>query len=141
MGRMETIAFTPQATRTARTIVVSRQRSRIASRGIGRMGNQCDNESFEKPITELWSLKKNLGCGVASGLEGFLRACDTDAGGDPVHFLNHVRIEIVKGLNETASDDWIDLAVALLVAKGAIYIDAAGDWPVSLIDRAIFAPI
>ena len=92
-------------------------------------------------LAELDSLREGQARVVPAALKRFLRACDPRDGGDPARFLDAVRVHLIKGLTETASDDWIDLAAALLVAKGAIYIDAVGEWPLSLTDRGILALI
>lgn len=54
---------------------------------------------------------------VPATIDCFLRACDSKIGGDPRRLLQSVGKKLVLELRQSAGDDWLDVAVALLLGK------------------------
>lgn len=79
---------------------------------------------------------------LPAALRRFLLACDPEAGGDAARFLESVRTWLLGGLTSAATEEWIRCSTALLVAgKGALWIDADGQWPRTLLDKRILVHV
>lgn len=79
---------------------------------------------------------------LPTALRRFLLACDPEAGGDAARFLESVRTWVLGGLTSSATEEWIRCSTALLVAgKGALWIDADGQWPRTLLDERILVHV
>lgn len=54
---------------------------------------------------------------VPATIDRFLRACDSKLGGDPQRLLHSVGKQLVSELRQSAGEDWLEVAVALLMGK------------------------
>lgn len=74
---------------------------------------------------------------LPAAFDRFLRACDRSAGGDPERLLRTVTDQLVEGLQQTTHDDWLEVALVLLLGRfntkeskwkcgGALLFEAAG---------------
>jgi hypothetical protein len=94
--------------------------------------------ALRQRLNQVKSLKQTDAAVLPAALERFLLAYDTASG--VLKLLEAIQARLVQGLKETATDAWLACAIALLVEeKGAIYIDADGQWPCSLLNRKIIA--
>ncbi len=84
---------------------------------------------------------------VPATIERFLLACDPRVGGNPPRLLRTVRKQLVLELRQSAQDDWLDVAVALLLGRfnakkgkwersGALLFEADGS-QVSIVDPRV----
>jgi hypothetical protein len=84
---------------------------------------------------------------VPATIDRFLRACDSTLGGDPQRLLHSVGKQLVSELRQGAGEDWLEVAVALLMGKfnakngkwersGALLFEADGS-QVSIVNQEV----
>jgi len=89
-------------------------------------GRRLLNRLRERRVN-LTSLERTDAAAVPMSIDRFLRACDSAESGDPHRLLREIAAELVTALHQTTGDDWIDVAVAVLLeGSGALVFDAAG---------------
>jgi len=81
---------------------------------------------------------------VTTTIDRFLHVCDPNVGGGSRRLLTDVANTLIENLGQTAQDDWLNIAIALLIGKedrnrsewvcaGALIFEAAG-YPYSITD-------
>ena len=86
---------------------------------------------------------------VRTAIARFLKSCFRKPDGYRSQLLRDVTSAIIKNLEQTSQDDWLKVAVALLIGRrekdkwkcdGALLFEAAG-FPLSIADRRLIEPL
>lgn len=105
---------------------------------LGEWGRMAVMVALRHRLAQVGALDGTDAAVLPAALRRFLLACDPEAGGDAARFLESVRSWLLDGLTSAATEEWIRCSTALLVAgKGALWIDADGQWPRTLLDKRI----
>ena len=109
---------------------------------LGKWATKTVMTALRQRLTQVETLRQTVAAVLPAALERFLETCDPTTGVSVRNLLRDIRDRLVAGLRTMAADALIDCSTAILVeGNGAIYVDADGEWPCSLTDKAIIAPI
>lgn len=115
---------------------------RLRQEDLGKWATNTVMLALRQRLGQLESLRRTSAAVLPAALERFLHTCESATTGNVQGFLQELADQLVEGLKAAATDAWIDCAAAILIeGNGAFYVDADGDWPCSLTDPAIIAPV
>jgi hypothetical protein len=121
---------------------LAKEHGELRQGNLGKWATQSVMIALRQRLRQVGALRETAAAVLPAALERFLRACDRDAGGDVQNILKDIHDRLLESLQAAASDAWVACSVAILAeGKGAIYLDAEGNWPYALTDSRIITPI
>jgi len=103
-------------------------------------------KALRKRIEILKELENTDVAAVPAAIKRFLSAIDRESGGDPIRLTRGISDLLIEELRVSTDTDLVEAAIAILTESsaakgGALYFDAEGDFPISLLDRQIEDPL
>lgn len=132
----------PQPNEVRAKLIELAKTAELRRKKLGEWANKSVMSALRRRLAQLTVLDETKAKVLPAALRRFLLACDPEQGGDPTKLLESVRAFVLNGLMSAATDAWLRCSTALLVeGKGALWIDADGEWPHILADKRILGHV